>query len=203
METLRGGQTNLGCGCRVLGGNFRAQDSCGGWGGRGAAERKRAATPRSKFYNGNFGRYRFFCSCTELGKHSAKQPHLCTQAWLLGEELTFHCYLTPANSLQTTYCSHPLPPLSCLSSSEEVRKRGVSRPAVPRHRLPPWIRPHLRCSVSSYLTCRGQQDFWGGNRKGEAQKVSIRWLLHVSRDACCPVTLVSIHLEETEAKGCP
>lgn len=53
-------------------------------GGEKAAERKRAAQPRSKFYNRNFGRYWFFSSSTELGKHSAKQPHLCTQAWLFG-----------------------------------------------------------------------------------------------------------------------
>lgn len=75
-ESLRGACTNLEYRFRVLGSNSRTQDS---WGTGKAA--------KTKFSNGNFGRYWFFYSSPEMGEtplsHSQrKQPHLCKQVGL-------------------------------------------------------------------------------------------------------------------------
>lgn len=63
MEPMRGGQTQLGCGSRVLGSNCIAEGYWRTW------ERKKAAKQRSVFNDGNFGRFCCFYSSLKMGTH--------------------------------------------------------------------------------------------------------------------------------------
>lgn len=112
-----------------------------------------------------------------------KQPASAHRLGSSGEELIFHCYLTPANSCNLSILPTPCPHYPAFHLVRRWEREGWAGFCSPRHRLPqrtgspdPTTQAHLRPSLSSYLTCSGEQGFWEDNWEKEAHTVTIPWI---------------------------
>lgn len=148
-----------------------------------ATGRGRAAKPRFKFSDGNFGWDSFFWSSPEMRETPSLTLSKSSPTSVAGLALQGKNSPSIVTSLllcSVTYpkcCSHLLPPLSFLSSREEARKTGVSRFLQSQNRgcqkVLDLIFYYLRTSLSSYLTCGVKQGFQEEDRKKEGQSASI------------------------------